>query len=114
MSLKKSITPLIKIAFVVLLIGATLLLLDATTGFLPVWTVTFSFVLLFGGAGTLSLFWKPRAIPQDREVMLYTCAKCQKKLPRSEVYVLGGKNIPENHRCVKCYVEDKPKGETQP
>ena len=109
MSLRKSITPLIKVAFIVLMIGATLLLITALTDWLPVQAVSVAFILLFGGAGILSFFWKPRAIPKDREVMLYNCAKCQKQLVRSDVFVIGGKNIRENLRCKECYLQDKEK-----
>lgn len=110
MSLRASITPLVKAAFVVLIIGATLLLLTATTSFLPVQVVTIAFVMLFGGAGTLSFFWKPRQIPRDREVQMYACAKCGKALTHSEVYLIDGKNIIPNRRCKSCYAEDtKPK-----
>lgn len=112
-SLKYGITPLVKGAFVVLISGATLLLLTATTSFLPVQAVTIAFAMLFGGAGVLSFFWKPRQIPQDIEVQQYTCAKCNKLLTRSEVYLIDGKNIIPNRRCKPCYTEDtKPKEET--
>lgn len=110
MSFKASLTPLVKAAFVTVLAGATVLALTATTSFLPVEAVPAAFATMFIGAGILSFFWKPRQIPQDREVMLYTCAKCGKKLTYSEVYVIDGKNIEENRRCKICYAEDtKPK-----
>lgn len=109
MSLKKSITPLVKIAFGILLTGATLLLITAVSDILPTQAVTIAFILLFGGAGILSFFWKPRAIPQEREVMLYTCAKCHRQLAKSDVYVMEGKNVPENHRCKECYLKDNTK-----
>lgn len=109
MSFKKSFTPLIKGAFVLFLIGATILLLCATTSFLPVRIIPVSFIMMFAGAGIIAFFWKPKQIPQDREIMLYKCATCGKQLTRSEVYVKEGKNIPENHRCQSCYAkETKP------
>jgi hypothetical protein len=110
MSLRKSITPLVKIAFGLLVAGATVLTLTATTSFLPVIAVPISFAVMFIGAGALSLFWKPKKLPEEREVMLYACAKCHRQLTHSEVYLLEGKNIPENRRCKACYTEDsKPK-----
>ena len=109
MSLKKSITPLVKVAFIILLIGATLLLITAVSDILPTVAVTIAFILLFGGAGILSFFWKPRAIPQEREVTLYTCAKCHKQITRSETFVIGGKNIEENRRCPECYMKEEKK-----
>lgn len=111
MTWKHSFTPLVKIAFIVLLIGATLVMLEGTTSFLPVQLVPWSFLLMFGGAGTLSFFWKPKRLPQEREVMLYICAKCKKQLTTSEVYVSEGKNIPENHRCIECYRKEQKEKE---
>lgn len=111
MNMKKSFTPIVKGAFVIVAIGATLILLAATTSFLPVRIVPVAFILMFGGAGIIAIFWKPARIPLDREVMLYTCAKCAKQITRSEVYVIEGKNVPENHRCRECYAKEAKKPE---
>lgn len=108
--MKQSFTPIVKIAFIVLFTGVGILALTANTDILPTVAVPISIILMFGGAGTLSLFWKPRKIVEEKEVLSYTCAKCNKPLTPSEVYLSEGKNIPQNRRCKTCYFEEtKPK-----
>lgn len=100
----------LKVSFSLLIIGATILVIAANTSFLPTEVVPAAFGCMFIGAAIMAVFYKPRK--KETDVTVYHCAKCGKQLTHSEVWLLGGRNIPENRVCQPCFklANQKKKG----
>lgn len=93
--------PILKVAFIMMIGGATLLFATGISSFLPTEAVTVAFGLMLIGAGILAMSYKPKKrIPQEQT---YICVKCKKELTHSQVWILHGMNIPENRVCQPCF-----------